>query len=169
MRDKTKSFLQIIIMLILIFLFVNYVMIPMCNPLSAGSPSPPPHNGLPANFDDLLDAIEWVESKGDANAIGDGGRAVGAYQLHKIYVDDVNRINVFGPQYVYGDRLSKSKSREMVRTYLFWYIRFTCRLIKSPECKIREFEYMARIHNGGPRGHLKDSTKQYWEKIKCHY
>ena len=42
-------------------------------------------------FDDLLDAIEWVESKGDANAIGDGGE-LGPYQLKKIYVDDVNRI-----------------------------------------------------------------------------
>ena len=38
-------------------------------------------------FDDLLDAIEWVESKGDPAAIGDGGDAVGAYQIHKIYVD----------------------------------------------------------------------------------
>ena len=60
-----------------------------------------------SSFEDLLDAIEWVESKGDANAKGDPimrttgfpkyeewteYRAVGSFQIWKIYVDDVNRI-----------------------------------------------------------------------------
>ena len=43
-------------------------------------------------FEDLMDAIEQVESGGNANAVGDGGAAIGAFQIHKIYVDDVNRI-----------------------------------------------------------------------------
>ena len=114
-------------------------------------------------FDDLLDAIEWVESKDDANAIGDNGNAVGAYQIWKIYVDDVNRIfKTWRPHpfqrmyiYTYADRFNKEKSREMVTIYLKHY------------GKNKSFEAMARIHNGGPNGWKKECTKPYWLKIKA--
>ncbi len=110
-------------------------------------------------FDDLLDAIEWVESKGDPWAVGDDGAAVGAYQIHKIYVDDVNRIlgyklfkgEKFYP-FDYQDRCKPEKSREMVSIYLNHYG--------------GTFEEMARKHNGGPKGHLKQSTSAYWLKVK---
>ena len=112
------------------------------------------------NFDDLLDAIEWVESKGNPWAVGDDGAAVGAYQIHKIYVDDVNRIrramvwgDTYGCLYTYRDRENKQRSREMV-TIFFKHYRGT-------------FEEMARKHNGGPNGHKKESTKAYWEKVKA--
>jgi len=29
-----------------------------------------------------------------------------------------------------------------------------------------DFETLARIHNGGPKGAIKDCTKSYWKKIK---
>ena len=111
-------------------------------------------------FEDLLDAIEWVESKSDANAVGDNGRAVGSFQIHKIYVDDVNRINRLSHtdkyshpvQWDYQHRLSKVASRWMVKTYLEYYG--------------GTFEEMARNHNGGPIGHKKESTKAYWLKVK---
>jgi len=107
--------------------------------------------GTEASFLDLLDAIEWVESKGDADAVGDNGNAVGAYQIWKIYVDDVNRI--LGKKiFTYEDRWNKEKSRGMVATYLSHYG--------------GTFEEMARKHNGGPQGHKKESTKKYWEKVK---
>ena len=110
-------------------------------------------------FEDLLDAIEWVESKGDPWAVGDDGAAVGAYQIHKIYVDDVNRIlgyklfkgEKFYP-FDYQDRCKPEKSREMVSIYLNHYG--------------GTFEEMARKHNGGPNGHNKESTKSYWLKVK---
>ena len=119
------------------------------------------------SFEDLLDAIEWVESRGDSNAIGDGGNAIGAYQIWKIYVDDVNNINTFGPKYSYEDRWNRNKSRAMTKTYLYWYIRFTKGIYnKKPEWDNRKWEYMARIHNGGPNGWKKESTEKYWLKIK---
>ncbi len=105
-------------------------------------------------FDDLLDAIEWVESKGDPWAVGDDGDAVGAYQIRKIYVDDVNRIwGVLWKKFSYKDRYSKSKSRFMVRVFLNHYG--------------GTFEEMARKHNGGPNGHNKPSTEAYWLKVKA--
>ncbi len=117
--------------------------------------------GKPAqSFDDLLDAIEWVESKGDPWPVGDDGNAVGAYQIHKIYVDDVNRIiqkdgvgRIKNLRFTYADRTNKKQSRMMVWIYLNHYG--------------GTFEEMARKHNGGPNGHNKDCTKPYWEKAKA--
>ena len=98
----------------------------------------------------LLDAIEWVESKGDANAIGDGGASVGAYQIQKIYVDDINQ---WGYNYSYDDRYDRNKSRDMARIYLTHYG--------------GTIEEMARKHNGGPRGHKKHATLRYWHKVRA--
>ncbi len=125
------------------------------------SSSPPPESGVagstsaaPAHtFDDLLDAIEWVESKGDPWAVGDDGAAVGAYQIHKIYVDDVNRWQGLLVKFLYSDRYDKKSSRAMVRSYLKHYG--------------GTFEEMARKHNGGPNGHNKPSTEAYWLKVKA--
>ncbi len=113
------------------------------------------------SFDDLLDAIEWVESRGDANAIGDNGRAVGAYQIHKIFVDDLNRIYKLQHndkyssclQWRYYHRENKVCSRIIARDYLRYYG--------------GTIEDMARKFNGGPNGHKKESTKSYWLKVKA--
>jgi len=121
-----------------------------------------------SSFNDLLDAIEWVESKGDANAVGDNGKAVGAFQIHKIYIDDLNRIyksrhtDKFSTPIRWSDFHRKSKvcSRLMVRDYLRHYATAK-RIGREPT-----LEDMARIHNGGPTGYKKESTKKYWQKIK---
>lgn len=42
--------------------------------------------------DRLLSAIEWVESRCNPSAVGDGGRAVGVLQVWPITVADANRI-----------------------------------------------------------------------------
>jgi hypothetical protein len=105
-----------------------------------------------ATIDDLLSAICQVESNCNSGAIGDNSKAIGAYQLWRIYVDDVCRIS--GKKFTYADRLNKDKSREMVKIYLEHY------------GKGKGLEAMARIHNGGPKGDKKQSTVKYWQKIK---
>jgi len=136
-------------------------------------------------LEDLLNAIEQVESGGDSNAVGDGGAAIGSFQIHKIYVDDVNRILIiwrdklneifanyhtlhpdpnniksfdFEP-YTYEDRYNKKHSRFMVFVYLTYYTPF------NDNYDI-DIEKAARIHNGGPAGYKKESTKPYWQKVK---
>lgn len=113
-------------------------------------------------FEDLLDAIEWVESRGDAGAVGDNGEAVGSFQIHKIYVDDVNRIiwlNLMRiPTFKYEDRRSKEKSRLMTTIYLEYW--------GGPYIDYLKLEKLARIHAGGPAGWKKDCTKPYWEKVR---
>lgn len=112
-------------------------------------------------FNDLLDAIEWVESKGDSQAIGDNGRAVGAYQIHPCYVEDVGWGYNGGEDFDEDDRLNRDKSRTMVKRYMSMYATYR-RLERQPT-----FEDYARIHNGGPDGYKKESTKPYWEKVKA--
>lgn len=118
--------------------------------------------GDPAQtFDDLLDAIEWVESKGDPWAVGDNGKAVGSFQIHEIFFNDVKRIQLKRPatfswsacMFRLKDRYDPKKSRQMVTIYLKYYG--------------GTFEEMARKHNGGPNGHKKESTKAYWLKVKA--
>jgi len=100
----------------------------------------------------LLDAIEWVESKCDWQAIGDDGNAVGSFQIWKIMVDDVNRI--LGKQvFKYNDRFSVYESRLMCRVYLRHY------------CEDMSYEDMARCWNGGPTGYKKSSTVDYGKKV----
>jgi len=83
--------------------------------VAAGDAQSPPHSSL----ERLLDAIEQVESGGKAGAIGDGGQAVGAYQLWPVYVKDANRIA--GTKYTLSDRYDRNKSREITRIVLAHY------------------------------------------------
>ncbi len=107
------------------------------------------------NFEQLLDAIEKVESSGNPNAVGDNGEAIGAYQIHKIYVDEVNRI-LGWHNFSYDDRWDRDKSRWMVSIYLRHY------------GKGKSVEAMARIHNGDPvTGWRDENTKPYWLKVKA--
>lgn len=181
------------------FIESNRILVDSSSVVGVGSRCP-----APATFDDLLDAIEWVESKGDTEAVGDylyfdtwedanewrnshGGlngnriymdckyepncpnleiyipQAIGAYQIHKIYVDDVRRIaKLHGGKgtYPYMWRWDKEASRLMVTAYIFHYAA-ELRLGHKPT-----FEDMARIHNGGPTGWKIESTKAYWLKVK---
>ena len=106
----------------------------------------------------LLDAIEYVESKGDVNAIGDKGQAVGCMQIHPIMVKDVNRI-LRRTEYTLNDRYDREKSHQMCTTYLNHY------------CKNMKPEDAAACWVAGPDGYLqKDNpiVKKYIEKIKSY-
>ena len=116
---------------------------------------------------DWLLAIQVVESGGNANAVGDNGNAVGAYQIWKIYVDDVNRI-LKEDVFVYKDRCDKVKSANMALVYTKFYTGIAeWNKPYFPPTQMDRFEAMARIHNGGPTGYKKECTKAYWVKVKA--
>ena len=113
----------------------------------------------------LLNAIKSVESSGNASAIGDNGKAVGAYQLHKVYVDDVNNIlknKGSKIRFTYSDRFNAHKSRVMTYIYLNHY----GKVYERKTGKKASLEVLARIHNGGPSGYKKQATLKYWHKVK---
>jgi len=103
-------------------------------------------------FLSVAKAIMWQESKGDPNAIGDGGRAIGPYQIHKAYWIDGTRF--LGVSWPYSSARDPLKAMAVVRAYTEHYARpFTP-------------ENIARVHNGGPHGSRKAATLAYWRKIE---
>jgi hypothetical protein len=140
------------------------------------------------SFDDLLDEIEWKESKGIATAVGDNGFAVGAYQLHNIYVHDYYRITKesrLGLPTTAELRLSKRWSRRITKTVTQHYAHAA-----YPELAVTDIKFMeaaARVHNGGGDGWRNDpgwfvrnrgytleqakkkiaNTQAYWADVKA--
>lgn len=102
----------------------------------------------------ILPFIAQVESSNNPRAIGDNGRAVGLYQIHKLYAQEMD--------YTANDRYCPSKSKAMVIAYLLkWGKHYQVKTGKPVTAKV-----LARIHNGGPNGWKKKATIKYWEKIK---
>lgn len=104
--------------------------------------------------DQLLDAMYTVESNRGLILVGDGGKAIGPYQIWKAYWQDaVEWDKSIGGEY--QDCMKKAYAEKIVRAY--W---------KRYAPKGATIEQLARIHNGGPRGHLNPNTIKYWNKIK---
>ena len=118
---------------------------------AANRTRPPQHYGW---LDELIGKIHIVESGGRLNPPdGDDGRAVGALQIHKGAVDDVNRY--YKTNFSYSDRSDFPKARLMARLYIQMWM------------EKHKREIAARIFNGGPRGWQKKSTDEYWEKVRA--
>jgi hypothetical protein len=105
--------------------------------------------------DRLLDAMYTVESSRGKVLVGDGGKAIGPYQIwYKYWKDAVEYDPSIGG--VYRDCMDKAYSERIVWAY--W-----CRY--AP--KGATVQDLARIHNGGgSRGHLNPNTIKYWNKIQ---
>lgn len=113
----------------------------------------------------LLKAIQYVESGGDSNAVGDNGRSLGPYQISEAYYQDAVQFNpsladngrtyenVFGPA-------SSAYSEAVIRSYMRRYATPE-RLGHWPPTN----EDIARIHNGGPNGFKRRGTDLYWDKV----
>jgi hypothetical protein len=104
--------------------------------------------------DNLIEAIIWVESKGDTLAYNKSEEALGCLQIRPIMLREVNRLlakNSIKKVYTLKDRTSRSKSIEM-----FNVIRGH---INNPTN-----ERIARTWNGGYN--YGESTLKYWNKVK---
>jgi len=71
------------------------------------------------NLGPLIAALITVESNGRDNAIGDGGLAIGALQIHKAVVVDVNRIA--GTSYTHQQMTNRVAARRVCEIYLSRY------------------------------------------------
>lgn len=107
----------------------------------------------------IIPALVKVESSGNIKAVGDQGRAKGKLQLHKIYIDDVNRL--FGTKYKHDDAFDPVKAEEIVRLYLSHY----GKLYEKKTGKTISFEILARMHNGGGNNYRAKATAKYWAKV----
>lgn len=117
--------------------------------------------GAPVRADDrFFTALAHVESKGDPNAVGDGGAAIGIYQIHRNYWKDaVQHDPSIGGRY--EDCYDPAYARRIVVAYMSRYAPANA-----------TYEDLARLHNGGC-GILKRkgtkawrNTTAYWNKIR---
>jgi len=105
----------------------------------------------PNDVERLLDAIARIESHGNPNAVGDGGRALGVFQIHRAYWEEGTEL--LGVNWPHRDATDPKKARRVVKAYLLHY------------GQGKSLLEMARIHNGGPRGDKKKATLPYARKI----
>ena len=110
------------------------------------------------SYDDIINALIQVESNGNDSAHHVLEDAVGALQIRRTMVRDVNRIlkrRGSREKYKLKDRWDRQKSIEMFNIY-------------SSHYKLNTPEEMARCWNGGPKGTSKTATIVYWNKVKNH-
>ena len=100
-------------------------------------------------------ALHYVESGGRLGAIkGDGGAALGPLQITRAFFSDAS---VPGAYHQVQDL---AYARRVATAY---YMRY------APEAyRQGNMEVLARIHNGGPRGHQKASTLPYARKLMAY-
>ena len=115
---------------------------------------------------DLLDAIRQVESGGDCNAVGDGSKSLGAYQIGYAYFCDVYGNNAGWGNESSWRRTAKS-DRLSRKTILRYWLRHERTALETGD-----FEALARVHNGGPNWRdkpepVKARTLAYWRKVKA--
>jgi hypothetical protein len=98
----------------------------------------------------LLSALIQVESGGNDHAKGRHGE-LGALQIKPILVRDVNRI--MGTSYAHQQVTNRAIASFIAKSYLAHY------------GKNLSDESLARIWQGGPKGHRKSSTRAYARRV----
>ena len=101
----------------------------------------------------LMAAIAQVESAGNPLAHNIAEDARGIYQIRACVIEDVNAH--FHTHYTHDDAYDPRKARAIFRAYLVMW---------SADLNM---ERASRVWNGGPRGHRKEATRAYWEKVKA--
>lgn len=105
---------------------------------------------------ELLNAIGVVESLNCDDAVGDNGFAKGRFQIWEVYWKDaVQYAPAIGGRYL--DVFDRTYAERIVVAY---WMRYAEGAIESGK-----WDILARIHNGGPRGYLKNATIPYWNRV----
>lgn len=111
------------------------------------------------NLDSIYQILKEVESNNNPKAIGDGGKAYGILQIHKICVDDVNRI--YKTNYTHEQMFDESCAQEVFNLYL----KHGIKRYKSRYCCNPTTEQIVRMWNGGIyTGYKKESTEKYYKR-----
>ena len=114
----------------------------------------------------VLDAVRVVETGGSPNggigATGDGGKALGPYQIWEIYWKDA-RIKNRNYREVLNDKVLSEK---VIYRYMKRYQPEALKRLESGTANFTDVEKVSRTHNGGPSGFRKRATIFYFQKVK---
>ena len=108
------------------------------------------------NVGKFLHAIRVVETGGWKNdgigAVGDHGNSIGPYQIQRAYWLDANIAGTWeqcSTDVAYSERVMLAYFKRYAKTAL----------------ENEDWEKLARIHNGGPKGYRHKATLPYWQKV----
>jgi len=121
----------------------------------ASYPSDPPTDKIADSL--LIEAIVYVESRGNDSAYNKESGAVGCMQIMPVMVREVNRIcklTQTDKSFTLEDRWDCDKSKEM---FLLW---------KKFHHKTSTPERIARHWWGGPKYGEQECSLFYWEQVK---
>ncbi len=122
-------------------------------------------DSTPPSFDwsRFLASLAFVESGGEKDpnhCVGDGGRSLGKYQISKeCFSDAVTFDKTIKDKYEYCT--NPEVSERVVKAYL---TRYAKEFITK-----NDYQAVARIWNGGPKGYKKQSTVLYGKKFVAAY
>lgn len=131
---------------------------------ASGTPSDPPRAPVATvssartqpTLDEILSALRGVETggskSGGRHATGDGGSAIGPYQIHKNYWIDARLPGRF------EDCRDPAYARSVVLAY---WKRYAPKALAALDAEV-----LARVHNGGPDGHKEACTVGFWNKVR---
>lgn len=133
--------------------------------------SPSPQTDL-YTLDQALEAVRHVETggcpDGGRGARGDGGAALGPWQIHKAFHQDASERDRTLDSYQ-RCLMEVDYSRRVVKAYWRRYARAAYDRLASGKGTILDLERVSRLHNGGPRAHHPERRKytdRYWEKVR---
>jgi len=117
----------------------------------------------------FFEALNQVEARGRKRNVpaGDGGTRIGPLQIAEIYWNDAD-------EWLCKNEISLTPLDNSFSDYTACVLWEYAKIIAhayfrrwAPKA-LREgnWEVLARIHNGGPNGHKKKATLEYWEKVK---
>jgi hypothetical protein len=110
-----------------------------------------------ANLRPFLDALAQVESASCDTVVGDGGKAIGRMQIWQVYWKDaMAKCPKIGGEY--QNCTQKVYAERIVVAYL---LRYAPKAVES-----KDWQTLARVHNGGPKGATKAATRKYWVKVR---
>lgn len=121
-----------------------------------------------------LEILKQIESGNNAQAVGDGGKAVGVLQIWPVMVEEVNRIS--GKKFTLEDRFNVDKSEEMAKIYLNYYLN-----LEEKRGHQVNHKTVAFLWNGGPAGRIyardqdygneqkRQNLENYWKKYLTQY
>ena len=103
-------------------------------------------------------ALGKVESNNNDLAIGDSSRAISRYQIWHVYYLDAKEFDK-SINFSYSSLTNQNNAEKVMLAYFRRY--------ESTALKNKDWETLARLHNGGPNWRKKkDKTDFYWKKVK---
>ena len=112
----------------------------------------------PKGLEKFLSAIRQVETGGmkdsGIGAKGDKGKSIGPYQIQQGYWQDARLTGTWEQCLT-----DKSYSEQVMIAY---WKRYCPKAFEAGD-----WETLARVHNGGPKGYKKKATLGYWDRVKA--